>query len=175
MHVKLSEQVHSSDLSDASPKSYLWTMGTHGVEVGIARSGRYAAHAHRNMADIIFAPKGLSSGEPGSPGYVSGSLLVALPGTWFGPVVASDFFFVKFYFDQHRTGVPDKITDRQLLTEGSNEAPGGLVVAQGMATMQLPIFRPGHQHEADAVAEIHLGPDGLSCRFPGSDALTVTE
>src|SRR5216684_6875553 len=153
MRVKLSIDVHATDLPDASQKRYLWTMETHGIEMGIARSGRYAAHAHRNMADIIFAPKGLCSGDLGAPGYMSGSLLAALPGTWFGPVVASDFFFVKFYCDQRRTGIPDKIIDRRLLNEGSNETQGGLVVAQGLATLQLPIFRPGHRHEADAVAE----------------------
>lgn len=175
MHTEFSIGKQVASLPDAQSKNYLWLMETHGLEMGIARGGRYSAHAHRNVADIIFAPNGMCSGEPGSPGYMSGSLLVALPGTWFGPVVAGDFFFVKFYCDQHRTGLPDKIIDRQLLDEGANGASSGLMIAQGLATVQLPMFRPGYPRTAEAIARISLVAEGLSCTFPGSDCLIVRE
>lgn len=174
MPMNISLATYVANLSDTSPKNYLWAMGTHGVEMGIARGGQYSAHAHRNMADVIFAPGGMHSGAPDSPGYMSGTLLVALPGTWFGPVVSADFFFVKFYCSKHRTGVPDKISDYRLLDVGSNGSLNGLMIARGSAILRLPIFRPGRQ-QADDVAEIHLRPDGLLCKFPGPDVIMVTE
>lgn len=173
MPIEMSIAACVADLSDATPKRYLWSMETHGVEMGFARGGQYSAHAHRNLVDIMFAPGGMGSGEPGDPGYVSGSLLIALPGTWFGPVAAADFFFVKFYCDPCRTGVPDKIIDRRFVNEGSRVAASGLIATQGPATIQLPIYRPGHQHGPAPVAEIRSLPERLTCKFPNGDVLIV--
>jgi hypothetical protein len=149
-------------------------MDSRGLEMGVGKAGKYAAHAHRNMVDVMFAPEAIHCGEPGSAEHISGSLLIALPGTWFGPIVTGDFFFTKFYCSERHTGVPDKIVDRRLLGEEAGMPANGLIVARGMAAVLLPLFRPGYRHAAVSGTQIQLGPDGLSCRFGAADTLLVT-
>jgi hypothetical protein len=173
VRIEMSISSHIAAIDPVRRKDYLWTMNSHGLEMGVGRSGQYAAHAHRNMVDVMFAPEGIRCGDPGSAGYVSGTLLIALPGTWFGPVVTGDFFFIKFYCDQRRTGVPDKIVDRRYLDKDVNMPVKGVMVGQGTAAALLPIFRPGYSDGADSSTEISLTTDSLSCRFGESDTLLV--
>jgi hypothetical protein len=175
MRVELSIEARIAALPSVELKEYIWTMADHGLEMGIGRSGSYVAHAHRNLADILFAPKGLRSGSTGSSRYASGSLLAALPGTWFGPVTTDNFFFIKFYCDKNLSGVPDKIVNPGEMDKKFGVASGGLMVAHGSVVLRLPIFRPGRQDEATGTAEICLTTDGLSCQFPGHDVLIVTK
>ena len=173
MHVELSISSQIANIESLRQKDYLWTMDSHGLEMGVGKAGRYAAHAHRHVVDVMFAPAGIHCGEPGSAKRVSGSMLIALPGTWFGPIVTGDFFFAKFYCDERHIGVPDKVVDRRLLEEAAAMSAKGLIVAQGTAATLLPFFRPGRRPDASSGIDIRLGENILSCRFGEAETLLV--
>jgi hypothetical protein len=160
-------------LEDSQQKNYAWTMETHGLEMGFAKGGLYSAHAHRNLVDVVFAPGGMEVGLLGSGENLSGTLLVALPGTWFGPVRAADFFFIKFYRDQKRVGVPDKVIEGSSQAGDIDISSGGLIVAQSSAVFLVPFFNPRHPSNVGTTAEILLTDGDLLCRFGGSSALLV--
>jgi hypothetical protein len=172
MPVELSIGSCLADVPSSKMKAYLWTMAVHGIEMGVGRSGYYAAHAHRNMVDVIFSPDGMRSSDPSSRGFVSGSLLVALPGTWFGPVISGNFFFIKFYCYKNRSGVPDKIDEPTELEQGTGGTLYGLMVAQGLAMLRLPLFRHC-QHEVADTAEFCLTGSVLECQLSDMPALMV--
>lgn len=149
-------------------KRYLATMASHGYEMGVGPAGGYAPHAHRNLVDVLFSPDGMVVLASSATVPLAGRLMVAPPGAWYDPKELGAFWFLKFYTDPARIGVPDKI----LVDDGSHDGP--VSVAGGAFATDFRYVHPERSGRERRLT-ISLGPAGTRCevRLDGEVVVTV--
>lgn len=144
-------------LATPSAKRYVHLVDPVGFEMGYALGGCFPAHAHLSFCDVLFSPGGLTCLSL-DPTTAHGRLLIAPPRTFFGPVQAAPFFFMKFMPRPGRLRLPDKVADQ--LSEGV------LKVYEEPVFVTWPWFNPntgalGSVHFALGATSLVIGLDDV--------------
>jgi hypothetical protein len=149
----------AAELSAAGQtKSYLGLLAADGCEWGVGRAGRYPAHAHRGLTDVLFSPGGLLIRTAG--GTCRSTFFACSPGSWFDPVQLADFCFVKFFQTARdaTVAVPDKVTDPAATGDPGGAGPPARSLAADSGLVSYPFFDVRHRTAARISFAVRSAP-----------------